>query len=63
MTTETTTCPRCGAPVQPAYRGDRTTWLDEHGRGAGFNPAVEYPASCTDGACDWEEGREGTTSV
>ena len=55
-----TICPQCTAPVHPAHRGDRATWLDQHGRGAGFSDTVEQPARCTNPACDWED-RPGPT--
>jgi hypothetical protein len=56
-----TTCPECGAPVQPTRRSHQATWLDKDGRGAGFSDTVERPASCSSAACDWED-RGGTTS-
>lgn len=59
MSSEHATCPQCGAPIQPARRGEQSTWLDKDGRGAGFSDTVERPAACSDPACDWED-RAGT---
>jgi hypothetical protein len=56
-----TTCPTCGAPIEPVRRGFNSYFGDEYGRGAGFSTAIETPATCSDPACDWED-RAGTTS-
>ena len=40
MSAEQTTCPKCGAPIEPARRGHNSCFADQRG-GAGFSITIE----------------------